>query len=169
MQGKYIRLSPKPCLLPSPKSPVRRPRGDAKKCRLATVLFLIIIYLYLFLQPTEAQGFYYIICTQYSSVIGKLANKFLRFGQFVAKKCFLTFSIQNKLLFFSKLNIGIVYPYIFSSTNFNCPFVILDNCKLHWSVTSTCYITPPVHLQVTLIQMCYPLNFCYFLCSAAAA
>jgi hypothetical protein len=33
MQGKYIRLSPKPCLAPSPKSPVRRPRGDAKKCR----------------------------------------------------------------------------------------------------------------------------------------
>lgn len=33
MQGKYIRLSPKPCLTPSPKSPVRRPRGDAKKCR----------------------------------------------------------------------------------------------------------------------------------------
>jgi hypothetical protein len=30
--GKYIRLSPKP-LGSSPKSPVRRPRGDAKKCR----------------------------------------------------------------------------------------------------------------------------------------
>ena len=99
MQGKYIRLSPKPCLLPSPKSPVRRPRGDAKKCRLAKHFFLII-YLYLFLQPTEAQGFYYIICTQYSSVIGKLANKFLRFGQFVAKNCFLPFSTQNQLFFF---------------------------------------------------------------------
>jgi len=32
--GKYIRLSPKPsCPSTSPKSPVRRPRGDAKKCR----------------------------------------------------------------------------------------------------------------------------------------
>ena len=36
--GKYIRLSPKPTSNPtlissSPKSPVRRPRGDAKKCR----------------------------------------------------------------------------------------------------------------------------------------
>jgi len=31
--GKYIRLSPKPCLAASPKSPIRRPRGDAKKCR----------------------------------------------------------------------------------------------------------------------------------------
>jgi hypothetical protein len=30
--GKYIRLSPKPYST-SPKSPLRRPRGDAKKCR----------------------------------------------------------------------------------------------------------------------------------------
>jgi hypothetical protein len=30
--GKYIRLSPKPYTT-SPKSPLRRPRGDAKKCR----------------------------------------------------------------------------------------------------------------------------------------
>ena len=30
--GKYIRLSPKP-YTSSPKSPLRRPRGDAKKCR----------------------------------------------------------------------------------------------------------------------------------------
>lgn len=30
--GKYIRLSPKP-YGSSPKSPIRRPRGDAKKCR----------------------------------------------------------------------------------------------------------------------------------------
>jgi hypothetical protein len=30
--GKYIRLSPKPYGT-SPKSPIRRPRGDAKKCR----------------------------------------------------------------------------------------------------------------------------------------
>ena len=30
--GKYIRLSPKPYST-SPKSPLRRPRGDQKKCR----------------------------------------------------------------------------------------------------------------------------------------
>ncbi|XP_040565257.1 zinc finger protein 395 isoform X1 [Lepeophtheirus salmonis] len=32
-QSKYIRLSPKPLTSSTPKSPIRRPRGDAKKCR----------------------------------------------------------------------------------------------------------------------------------------
>eukprot|EP00096_Caligus_rogercresseyi_P010646 TRINITY_DN3964_c0_g1_i1.p1 TRINITY_DN3964_c0_g1~~TRINITY_DN3964_c0_g1_i1.p1 ORF type:complete len:641 (-),score=149.98 TRINITY_DN3964_c0_g1_i1:1782-3704(-) len=32
-QSKYIRLSPKPLTSSTPRSPVRRPRGDAKKCR----------------------------------------------------------------------------------------------------------------------------------------
>ena len=53
--GKYIRLSPKPTSNPtlissSPKSPVRRPRGDAKKCRYVYVPSLHKIFFVFFSQ-----------------------------------------------------------------------------------------------------------------------